>query len=151
MEFSSSLTILYGTETGHARVIAEKMASEATGKGLTVMVKSMGDFDMGDFENIQNLAAIVSTHGIGEPPIASERFFYLLQGTQNHKLKRIRYSVLALGDTEYALFCQAGKDLDHLMEKHGAERILPRVDCDVDYEQDAITWISDFLKIVKPN
>ena len=127
------------------------MASEATVIGLKVDIKSMADFELTDFERIHNLAAIVSTHGIGEPPIASERFFYLLQSNQDHSLNRIRYSVLALGDTEYALFCQAGKDLDDLLEQHGAERILPRVDCDVDYEQDAMTWISDYLKNVRPD
>lgn len=38
----------------------------------------------------------------------------------------MRYSVLALGDQTYEFFCQAGKDVDALLENLGAERICKR-------------------------
>ncbi|MEQ9217716.1 MAG: flavodoxin domain-containing protein [Cyclobacteriaceae bacterium] len=146
---SQSLTILYGTETGHAESIAHKMESEARSMGIDARRRNMADFDIDHFKEVQNLAVIVSTHGIGEPPIASERLFYKLESEPSFSLETIRYSVLALGDTEYALFCQAGKDFDLLLRKHGAQFIIPRVDCDVDFEWDAMNWIAEFLGAIK--
>ncbi len=122
------------------------MESEASAMGIDTVVTNMANFSVGDFQNVQYLAVIVSTHGIGEPPIASERLFYGLESTAVPSLASIRYAVLALGDTGYAQFCQAGKDFDHLMVKHGAVRILPRVDCDVDYEKNALNWITRYLE-----
>ena len=37
-------------------------------------------------------------------------------------------------------FCQFGKNCDERLEKLGAKRVHPRVDCDVDYEAPAKSW-----------
>ncbi len=55
---------------------------------------------------------------------------------------QLEYSVLALGDTNYVQFCEAGKLFDLRLEELGARRISPRVDCDVDYEAPATAWLS---------
>ena len=145
MSTSHSITILFATETGHAESIARKMTSMAKEKGFDPLLRNMADFDLSDFQDVQYLAAIVSTHGIGEPPIASERLFYKLESAQDFSLETVRYSVLALGDTEYALFCEAGRDFDKLLERHGAKKLFPRAECDVDFEETALKWISSFL------
>ena len=45
--------------------------------------------------------------------------------------------VLALGYTSYERFCQTGKDFDKRLEELGGTRLVPRVDCDVDYDEAA--------------
>ena len=55
--------------------------------------------------------------------------------------------VLALGDTAFDLFCEAGKEWDRVLEEKGANRIHDRVDCDVDYEDDAEEWIENVISI----
>ncbi len=66
------------------------------------------------------------------------------------KLEHLQYSVLALGDSSYEFFCKTGKDLDEQFAKLGATRIVPRTDCDVDYDDAAAQWFSavqqEFLK-----
>ena len=57
------------------------------------------------------------------------------------------FSVLALGDTAFDLFCEAGKEWDRVLEQKGANRIHDRVDCDVDYEDDAEEWIENVISI----
>src|SRR5262249_1151783 len=60
-------------------------------------------------------------------------------------LAHLQFSVLALGDTNYAEFCAAGKKIDARLEQLGASRIFPRVDCDVDYEATAKQWMDGAL------
>ena len=48
----------------------------------------------------------------------------------------------------YEKFCEAGKRLDRRFEELGATRLLPRVDCDVDYDAAAAAWIGDALALL---
>ena len=63
-------------------------------------------------------------------------------------LNGLNYSVLALGDTSYELFCQAGKDIDARLEKLGANRIYERVDCDIDFEDNYEDWAQGVLEVL---
>jgi sulfite reductase (NADPH) flavoprotein alpha-component len=48
--------------------------------------------------------------------------------------------VLALGDSTYEKYCDAGKRIDRRLEELGAERLHERVDCDIDYDEPAGGW-----------
>ena len=56
--------------------------------------------------------------------------------------------MLALGDESYEFFCQTGKDFDKRLEELGAERIHPRVDCDLDFDEPAEKWMEDILNSI---
>jgi sulfite reductase (NADPH) flavoprotein alpha-component len=60
-------------------------------------------------------------------------------------LRGLKFSVLALGNTTYDHFCRCGREFDLALERHGAMRIYPRVDCDVDYEEPVKRWIEGVL------
>ena len=55
-------------------------------------------------------------------------------------LRGVKFSVLALGNSTYDHFCKCGRDLDAALERRGATRLYPRVDCDVDYDVPAKRW-----------
>lgn len=141
-----NLTILFGTYTGNSELLAMKMVGLARSLGIEATVENMADFNMADLSNIKNLAIIVSTQGIGEPPISSVKLYSFLHSDQIPTLSEIRYSVLALGDTEFEHFCQTGKDFDFILEEKGAFRLFPRMDCDVDYKLNASIWMNGFLE-----
>ncbi|MDF9796491.1 sulfite reductase (NADPH) flavoprotein alpha-component [Catalinimonas alkaloidigena] len=143
------LLILYGTQTGNSEKLALHMEKCAQSTALKVTTKSMAEFKGKDLKKVTNLAIIVSTQGIGEPPVQAEELYNFLHSKRAPKLDHLRYTVLALGDTGYAQFCQTGKDFDHVLEKLGAERICKRVDCDIDYEDDASAWIDSVLKTLQ--
>ncbi|HZI68393.1 MAG TPA: flavodoxin domain-containing protein, partial [Hanamia sp.] len=88
--------------------------------------------------------AIISTHGDGEPPAAAKKFYDHVH-QNGFKLSKLKYSVLALGDTSYPLFCKAGEDVDEQLNKLGGNRIAPLQKCDIDYEAEAEEW---FEKVI---
>ena len=146
---ASTLTILYGSQTGNAKGVAKSLAAKATAEGLNVELKSMGEIKPKAIKNITHLLIVASTNGEGEAPDDAITLHEFLASKKAPKLDHLQYSVLALGDTSYEFFCQTGKDFDLNLEKLGAKRIAPRVDCDVDYDADAKTWSTTVVKQAK--
>src|SRR5690606_3607210 len=71
-----------------------------------------------------------------------KKFYDHIHETQI-ELKKMKFGVLALGDTSYAQFCKTGEDIDARLEALGGHRMLPLKKCDVDYEEDALHWIDN--------
>ena len=144
-----TLTILYGSQTGNAKGVAKSLAAKASAEGLNVELKSMGEIKPKAIKNITHLLIVASTNGEGEAPDDAIALHEFLSSKKAPKLDHLHYSVLALGDTSYEFFCQTGKDFDLYLEKLGAKRLAPRVDCDVDYDADANTWSTTVITQAK--
>ena len=71
----ANLTILYGTETGNAKMLAEKLEEKAAFKNIKASVHSMYDYNYKLLVEEENLAIIVSTHGEGDPPDMADDFY----------------------------------------------------------------------------
>lgn len=138
---SSTLTILYGSETGNAEGVSENLKAAAEAKGIAVSLYDMGDYKPKDLKKEKNLVIVTATHGEGDPPDNAEEFHEFLYGKKAPKLDGVKFAVLALGDLSYEHFCQTGKDFDIRLAELGAERVRDRVDCDVDYEDAAEAWV----------
>ncbi|EIJ81764.1 sulfite reductase flavoprotein alpha-subunit [Bacillus methanolicus PB1] len=142
---SKEVTILYGSQTGNARGLAEKAGKTLEGRGFQATVLSMSDFKPNNLKKVQNLLIIVSTHGEGDPPDNALSFHEFLHGRRAPKLDGLRFSVLALGDSSYEFFCQTGKEFDARLEELGGTRIYPRFDCDLDYDEPAVEWLEGVI------
>jgi len=140
------LTILYGSHTGNGKKVAQQAAEAAKQRGLAAEVRDMNDYPTRQLAQEQNLLVIVSTHGEGEPPMAAEELHQFIRGSRAPKLPKLRFAVLALGDTSYLHFCQTGKDFDQQLATLGGTRLLDRVDTDVDYQAAASQWIEAALE-----
>jgi len=141
--------IIYGTESGNSEKLADRAAKEAKKKGIAATVKNMADISPADLTKHKNLLVVVSTWGDGEPPDTATKFYKEFMASEQ-KLGDLRFSVCALGDTSYEKFCQTGKDIDAKLEALGAQRITPRVDCDVDYEDAFTDWLNASLTALAP-
>lgn len=142
------ITVLFGSETGNCQGLAETLNQKLVEKGFKVVISSMDDFKPKDLKKVEDLLIITATHGEGHPPDNAISFHEFLHGRKAPKLDGVRFSVLALGDLSYEFYCQTGKDFDQRLEELGAERIYPRVDCDVDFEDDAAEWIEGVLGVL---
>lgn len=140
------LTILYGSHTGNSKKIAIRAAEHARKNGLKPLLHDMSEYPLKNLKQERNLLVVVSTHGEGEPPVAAEDVYTHLHSSRAPQLHETSFSVLALGDKSYLHFCKTGAEFDAQLEKLGAKRIHPRVDCDVDFDDDAETWIEGAVK-----
>ncbi len=134
------LTILFGSQTGTAEGLAKKTAKVAETRGFAPKLVCMEKHETVDLASSEHLLVITSTYGEGEPPDNAQTFWSYLKGEGAPRLDRTHFSVLALGDTNYPDFCQFGKLCDERFEELGAQRVHPRVDCDVDYDALAKAW-----------
>jgi sulfite reductase (NADPH) flavoprotein alpha-component len=136
------LTILFGTDTGNAKELAGELAEATKARGREARVVDMADYKPRALKDEQDLLVVTSTHGEGDPPPNAVGFFEFLAGRKAPKLEGVRYGVLSLGDSTYEHYCSAGRHLDERLAELGGERLIDRVDCDVDYEDDAAAWIA---------
>ncbi len=139
---SRTLTILYGSQTGSAEAVANDAATVAKAYGLQPLVKGMDEIEATELAAIDYLLIVTSTYGEGEMPDNAQMLWDSVCAENMPRLETMKYSVLALGDTSYDLFCQAGIDWDNKLEELGATRIYDRTDCDVDFEESAERWIT---------
>ena len=141
-EAKASLTahILYGTQTGNSEGVAEDLGASMRSNGINAVVTSLDDIEAEALTGMEYVFVVTSTYGEGEMPDNAELFWDALKSTDMPRLEHMQFSVLALGDTAYDEFCEAGKQFDLRLEQLGAKRLKPRVDCDVDYEELAEGW-----------
>lgn len=143
-----AITLLYGSETGNAQGLAEIFEERLSNIGHNVTLKAMDEFKPKNLKNVEDLFIITSTQGEGDPPDNAAELHEFIHGRKAPKLEGVRFSVLALGDQTYEFFCQTGRDFDKKLEELGAERLYERVDCDVDYEEDAEKWMANVINTI---
>jgi sulfite reductase (NADPH) flavoprotein alpha-component len=146
----NKITIVYGTETGNSKKLATDFAAKAKKNHINAKVVGMDTYRLTDLPKEEYLLAVVSTHGEGDPPDAAKKFYDHIH-QNGFKLEKLKYSVLALGDTSYPLYCKTGEDVDVQFDKLGGKRIAPLQKCDVDFEEDANAWFNNVLKALSSN
>lgn len=144
------LTILFGSQTGNGKRLAEGLRDAATDQGMVASLQDMADYQTRQLAREQLLLLVVSTHGEGDPPDDAEELLDYLMSQRAPKLSELQFAVLALGDSSYQNFCQTGRELDLRLEQLGARRLLDRQECDLDFESDAGEWQRKVLETVEP-
>jgi sulfite reductase (NADPH) flavoprotein alpha-component len=139
------LLILFGSQTGTVEKLARNLAKEAKTRGCNPRVVDAAQHATIDWKKETNLLVVTSTYGDGDMPDNAQNFWEWLNTDAASALAHLSFSVLALGDTNYAEFCAAGNKIDARLEQLGAKRIHPRTDCDVDYEAKANEWMDGAL------
>lgn len=137
-------SLVYGTETGNSKRLAGKLAGLAKKEGWQVKLSGLDQYRFSDLDKEEYFFVVISTQGEGEPPAPAKKWFDHIH-QPDLLLPRLKYAVLALGDSAYPLFCKAGEEVDQQLQLRGASRILPLEKCDVDYEEPAETWFRHLL------
>ncbi|WP_231120477.1 assimilatory sulfite reductase (NADPH) flavoprotein subunit [Cognatilysobacter tabacisoli] len=139
------LTVVYGSQTGNARRLAEALAQQVEAAGLPVRLLRADAYATRELKDETHLAIVISTQGDGDPPDDARALVEFITGKRAPALPALRYAVFGLGDSSYPQFCAIGRRLDARLAELGAQPWLPRVDADLDVETPAGPWIEQLL------
>ncbi|TCC06767.1 NADPH-dependent assimilatory sulfite reductase flavoprotein subunit [Kosakonia quasisacchari] len=146
---ASSITLISASQTGNARRVAEALRDDLLAAKLNVTLVNAGDYKFKQIANEKLLIVVASTQGEGDAPEEAVALHKFLFSKKAPKLNGTAFAVFGLGDTSYEFFCQAGKDFDSKLAELGAERLLDRVDADVEYQAAAAEWRARVVEVLK--
>ncbi|QRF13548.1 NADPH-dependent assimilatory sulfite reductase flavoprotein subunit [Klebsiella africana] len=144
-----SITLISASQTGNARRVAEALRDDLLAAKLNVKLVNAGDYKFKQIAAEKLLVVVTSTQGEGEPPEEAVALHKFLFSKKAPKLDGTAFAVFGLGDTSYEFFCQSGKDFDNKLAELGAERLLDRVDADVEYQAAAAEWRARVVEVLK--
>lgn len=135
-----TITLISASQTGNARRLAEQLRDDLLAAKLNVNLVNAGDYKFKQIAQERLLVIVASTQSEGEPAEEAVALHKFLFSKKAPKLPETAFAVFGLGDTSYEHFCQAGKDFDNKLAELGAQRLLERVDADVEYQESAQQW-----------
>ena len=140
------INIIIGTETGTAEFVADEVI-ELLAKN-NIEAQASLEPDLTELLSNDRWIVITSTHGAGDLPSNLQPLYMQIQQS-NHDLSSKKAMVIALGDSNYDTYCQAGKTMYELLEQHKIDLIAPlfKVDAiDEDLPEDiVIEWLTPLL------
>ena len=142
------LTLLFASQTGTAERLAKKASKAAGKRGFAPTLLDAAKASPGQLANAGPLLFVTSTYGDGEAPDSAKALLKELKAASGSVLAGLKFSVCSIGDSNYAKFCQAGKDFDERLEILGGKRLIERVDCDVGQEDKFTAWLDANLAII---
>ncbi|ECO8611872.1 NADPH-dependent assimilatory sulfite reductase flavoprotein subunit [Salmonella enterica] len=146
---SPGITLISASQTGNARRVAEALRDDLLAVNLNVNLVNAGDYKFKQIACEKLLVVVTSTQGEGEPPEEAVALHKFLFSKKAPRLNNTAFAVFSLGDTSYEFFCQAGKDFDNKLAELGGERLLDRVDADVEYQTVAAQWRARIVDVLK--
>ncbi|TCW11719.1 sulfite reductase (NADPH) alpha subunit [Raoultella sp. BIGb0138] len=144
-----SITLISASQTGNARRVAEALRDDLLAAQLNVKLVNAGDYKFKQIASEKLLVIVTSTQGEGESPEEAVALHKFLFSKKAPKLEGTAFAVFGLGDTSYEFFCQSGKDFDSRLAELGGERLLDRVDADVEYQPAAAEWRARVVEVLK--
>jgi len=139
------LTVIYGSQTGNARRVAEQLANQLEATGLPVRLLRADAYPTRELANERLLYVVISTQGEGDPPDDAIGLVEFIRGKRAPKLPQLKYAVLGLGDSSYAEFCGIARQLDARFAELGAQRLQPAGEADLDIDTVALPWRTQAL------
>ncbi|MBG2635972.1 NADPH-dependent assimilatory sulfite reductase flavoprotein subunit [Klebsiella michiganensis] len=144
-----SITLISASQTGNARRVAEALRDDLQAAPRNGKRVNAGAYKLKQISSEKLLVVVTSTQGEGEPPEEAVALHKFLFSKKAPKLTDTAFAVFGLGDTSYEFFCQSGKDFDNKLAELGGERLLDRVDADVEYQAAAAEWRARVVEVLK--
>jgi len=137
---ATPLTIVYGSQTGNARRVAEALFAKAQAAQLPARLVRADAYATRELATERLLYLVISTQGEGDPPDDSIGLVEFLHGRRAPRLPDLKYAVLGLGDTSYADFCGIALRIDARLAELGAQRVAEVGQADLDIDAVATPW-----------
>ena len=134
------ITVLYGSQTGNARRVAERLVADLESAGAGVRLLRADALAPRDLKDERVLYVVISTQGDGDPPDDARSLIEHLSGKRAALLPGLRYAVLGLGDSSYPQFNAVARRLDLRLAELGAQRLFDLGEADLDVGTIADPW-----------
>ncbi|CAB3983279.1 NADPH-dependent diflavin oxidoreductase 1-like [Paramuricea clavata] len=120
------LLVLYGSQTGAAEEVAERIGREARRRFIVPNVLAMDDYNIVNLIEENLVIFVCATTGDGEEPDNMKVFwkFLLRKNLPSHCLQSLTYAVLGLGDSSYPKFNFIAKKLFKRLAQLGAQELV---------------------------
>lgn len=143
------VTILVGTMTGNAELVASAVRDVLAGAGHAAEILPMDSLRPDVFGRAGIFLICTSTYGQGDVPDNARDLYEALQ-SERPDLGQVRYGVISLGDSTYQdTFNNGGKLFDTLLAGLGAGRIGDRMEHNASggsfAEDDAVGWTKAWI------
>ncbi|KAK8771991.1 hypothetical protein V5799_024763 [Amblyomma americanum] len=146
--------VLYGSQTGTAQDVAERIGRQARRYRFSVSVLAMDDYPVTELIKEKLVVFVCATTGQGEEPDNMKCFwsFLLRKSLPLNSLQAMRHCVIGLGDSSYLKFNFTAKRLYRRLGQLGAQCLLDPLYADEQHELgvDGMLdpWLVEFWKIV---
>lgn len=141
----ANIKVLVGSTYGNAKQVAEDCAEQLTGLGHNTVVLEEPELDEVVADETEVLLVCTATIGLGEIPNNLMPLYAKMKDNMPMMPEK-RFGVIALGDSGYQNFANAGKMMDSLLEELQAKRVGEPLMIDAcetpDPEEAASEWIS---------
>lgn len=145
----STVTILFGTESGNSELVADDLGSFLTNRGHVATVAGMEDVTVDELPGQGLVLVVSSTYGEGELPVTAIDFHTQLQRSRPD-LSAVRFAAFGLGDSTYDTYNLGIGTLIGTFEELGATRIgqVGHHDADsgLDPSELAVEWVTETLE-----
>lgn len=147
------ITILVGTMTGTAQLVAQEIELAHGDDATTLEAKPMDGLGPEVFAGGGVFLICTSTYGEGDVPDNAKGLFESLARARPD-LRAVRYGVIGLGDRKYeSTFCFGGRKFDALLASLGARRVGEPLLHDASGaalpEELALAWVAQWRRLLE--
>ncbi|XP_072908245.1 NADPH-dependent diflavin oxidoreductase 1 [Hemitrygon akajei] len=150
MMVERKLLVLFGSQTGTAQDVAERIGREGVRRHFVCRVLPLDSYPIADLIQEPLVVFVCSTTGQGEPPDNMKKFwrFIFRRNLPAASLSMVNSAVLGLGDSSYPKFNFIAKKLSKRLMQLGSNKLLPvgLGDDQHDLGPDAVIdpWLKEF-------
>ncbi len=150
---SKQVTILVGTMTGTAEMVAEDITPILENAGFAVEILDMDGLTPEVFRIPGHILICTSTYGQGDVPDNATELYEALE-SDKPDLKGVTYGVIGLGDSTYAdTYNYGGERFDKILSELGAvrvgDRMMHNASSDELPEDMAIDWTQQWITLLE--
>ncbi|KAL0486809.1 ndor1 [Acrasis kona] len=149
------LYVLYGSQTGTAQDLAERVSREAKRRHFRVSTAPIDNCDPNHLTEQCNVIFICSTTGQGDAPDNMTKFMRLIlkRSLPQDLFSQMNMTVFGLGDSTYSKFNFVAKKLRNRLIQLGAKEIVKSEYADEQHPKGidgtAVKWVNDlFTKLM---
>lgn len=143
---AAQVLVAYASQSGFAEYLAARTAESLNAAGRNAALLPLENVQAETLAGVDRALFIVSTTGEGDAPTHAFRFVSKVMGN-SADFPRLRYGVLALGDSHYANYCAFGRRLDAWLRASHATPLFERIDVDNGAQDALAAWQAQLARL----